>query len=160
MVKKTITYRGFDDSERTKDFYFSMNQTEFGLLNNRIPGGLENYLKTIQENNDSAKLLDLLVLFITESYGERSADGESFFKKDSEGRKLGEVFLQSNACDKMIAELLNEPNEKGILTFLVGILPADIRSNVQESVKKAYEEEEKKQKAEPIVIAEAEAVVK
>lgn len=135
MIKKTLTYHDFDGEEHTKDFYFSMNQTEFGLMNNKIPGGLENYLKRVQEDKDSAKLLDLLTMFITESYGERSDDGALFFKKDPKGRKLGEAFLMTEACDNLLTELLE--NENRIAAFLTGMLPTNIRGKVEEGVREA-----------------------
>lgn len=135
MIKKTLTYHDFDGEEHTKDFYFSMNQTEFGLMNNKIPGGLESYLKRIQEDKDSAKLLDLLTMFITESYGERSDDGALFFKKDSKGRKLGEAFLLTEACDNLMTELLE--NENRIAAFLTGMLPTNIRGKVEAGIRDA-----------------------
>ena len=135
MIKKTLTYHDFDGEERTKDFYFSMNQTEFGLLNNRIPGGLENYLKRIQEDKDTTKLLDLLTMFITESFGERSPDGAMFFKKDPYGRKLGESFLMTEACDNLLSELLD--NENHIAAFLTGMLPTNIRGKVEAGIREA-----------------------
>lgn len=135
MIKKTLTYHDFDGEEHTKDFYFSMNQTEFGLLNNRIPGGLENYLKRIQEDKDTTKLLDLLSMFIVESYGDRSDDGALFFKKDSVGRKLGEAFLLTEACDNLMSELLEDEN--GIAAFLTGMLPTNIRGKVEAGIRDA-----------------------
>lgn len=135
MIKKTLTYHDFDGEEHTKDFYFSMNQTEFGLLNNRIPGGLENYLKRIQEDKDTTKLLDLLSMFIVESYGDRSDDGALFFKKDSAGRKLGEAFLLTEACDNLMSDLLEDEN--GIAAFLTGMLPTNIRGKVEAGIRDA-----------------------
>lgn len=138
MIKKTLTYHDYDDELRTKDFYFSMNQTEFGLLNNRIPGGLENYFAKIQEDRDSSKLLDLLVMFITESYGERSADGSTFIKKDPAGHKLGEWFISSEACDNLLTSLLEDENS--IAAFLTGIMPIEIREKAEKSFREAQEQ--------------------
>lgn len=135
MIRKTLTYHDFDGEEHTKDFYFSMNQTEFGLMNSKIPGGLENYLKRIQEDKDSTKMLELLTMFITESYGERSDDGALFFKKDSKGRKLGEAFLLTEACDNLMTELLE--NENRIAAFLTGMLPTNIRGRVEAGIREA-----------------------
>ena len=125
MIKRTLTYLDYEGEEHTKDFYFSMNQTEFSLLNTRIPGGYEAYLKRIQEDHDEAKLLELLTTFIVESYGERTPDGLGFIKEDSQGRKLGKLFLCTEACDNLITELLEKENDIG--TFLTGILPASIQ---------------------------------
>lgn len=129
MIKKTLTYLDYEGNEHTKDFYFSMNQTEFSLLNNRIPGGYEAYLKRIQEDHDEAKLLELLTTFIVESYGERTTDGLGFIKEDAQGRKLGKLFMCTEACDNLLTELLEKENDIG--SFLTGILPASLQPSVK-----------------------------
>ena len=55
MIRKTLTYLDYEGQEHTKDFYFSLNQTEFALMNNRLPGGFEFYLQKIQQDHVSRK---------------------------------------------------------------------------------------------------------
>lgn len=141
MIKKTLTYKDYEGQEHTKDFYFSMNQTEFALLNNSLPGGFEFYLQKIQQDHDETKLLELLTMFIVEGYGERLMDGLGFSKEDLNGRKLGKLFLSTEACDNLITELLEKENNIGL--FLTGMLPASIQGKVEQGIREAQANEDK-----------------
>lgn len=133
MIKKTITYFDFEGKERTDDFFFSLNQLEFTKMNTAIPGGMEAYLEKIQKDNDEDAMLNLVISFITQSYGERTPDGKGFIKKDKEGRPLGDQFICTEACDNLITELLT--NENAIASFLTGILPTSVQGKVEEGMK-------------------------
>ena len=132
MIRKTLTYLDYEGQEHTKDFYFSLNQTEFALMNNRLPGGFDAYLKRIQEDHNEEKLLDLLTMFIIEGYGIRMSD-DDFIKEDEQGRKLGLRFKCTEACDNLITELLEKENNIG--AFLIGMLPKKIQKNADEKMK-------------------------
>ena len=132
MIRKTLTYLDYEGQEHTKDFYFSLNQTEFALMNNRLPGGFDAYLKRIQEDHNEEKLLDLLTMFIIEGYGIRMSD-DDFIKEDEQGRKLGLRFKCTEACDNLITELLETENNIG--AFLIGMLPKKIQKNADEKMK-------------------------
>lgn len=136
MISKTLTYLDYDGVEHTKEFYFSMNQTEFALLNNTIPGGFDNYLRKIQEDHNEEKLLELLTMFIVEGYGERLPDG-GFIKEDENGRKLGKMFLRTEACDNLLTELLEKENNIG--AFLTRMMPASVQGKLAENMKEATE---------------------
>lgn len=140
MIRKTLTYLDYEGEEHTKDFYFSMSQTEFSLLNNTIPGGFESYLKRIQEDHNEEQLLNLLTMFIVEGYGERTPDGLGFVKEDLQGRKLGKLFLCTEACDNLLTELLEKENNIG--AFITGMMPKSIQGKVDAGFKKALAEAE------------------
>lgn len=142
MIKQTLTYHDYEGEEHTKDFYFSLNQTEFALMNNRLPGGFEYYLQKIQQDHDETKLLELLTMFIVEGYGERLMDGLGFSKEDLQGRKLGKLFLSTEACDNLITELLEKENNLG--AFLTGMLPASIQGQVSAKIKELQDDPEGK----------------
>ena len=131
MIRKTLTYMDYEGQEHTKDFYFSLNQTEFALMNNRFPGGFEAYLKRIQEDHNEEKLLDLLMMFIVEGYGIRLSD-DDFIKEDEQGRKLGIRFKCTEACDNLITELLEKENNIG--AFLIGMLPKKVQKKANEDL--------------------------
>ena len=134
MIRKTLTYLDYEGQEHTKDFYFSLNQTEFALMNNRLPGGFDAYLKRIQEDHNEEKLLDLLTMFIVEGYGIRESD-DDFVKEDEQGRKLGMRFKCTEACDNLITELLEKENNIG--AFLIGMLPKSIQKKADAGMKDA-----------------------
>lgn len=136
MIRKTLTYLDYEGQEHTKDFYFSLNQTEFALMNNRLPGGFDSYLKRIQEDHNEEKLLELLTMFIVEGYGIRMSD-DDFIKEDEQGRKLGIRFKCTEACDNLITELLEKENNIG--AFLIGMLPKSIQKKADAGMKEAME---------------------
>lgn len=143
MIRKTLTYQDYEGVEHTKDFYFSLNQTEFALLNNKYPGGFEAHLKRIQEDHAEEKLLELLIAFITEGYGIRESD-DDFVKEDERGRKLGKRFICTEACDNLLTELLEKENNIG--AFLIGMLPKKDQERAKAGLAE-MEERQKKQQA-------------
>lgn len=133
MITKTIKYCTFEGEPAEDVFYFSMNQTEFALLNAKLPGGLERYLESIRSTHDQSRLLELITTFVTESYGERTMNG-GFVKKDPQGRKLGEQFLCTEAFDNLLSDLLS--NDDAVTQFLIGVLPHSIQPQVRTEMSK------------------------
>lgn len=138
MIKKTITFDTFDGAKKTRDFYFHMNQVEFTKLNSEIPGGIQHRIEEIIQNEDEDGLLRLIDLLVSRSYGKvDEADGE-FTKIDANGRPLYEKFVNSDAYDKLILELIQ--GEKPIVSFLIGIMPAEAQKKMNEEYRKQQEE--------------------
>ena len=133
MIGKEIPYTDYDGLDHKKTFYFSISQTEFALLNNRLPGGFDAYIRRLQEDRDEEKILDLLMMFITEGYGIRESS-DDFVKEDERGRKLGLRFKCSEACDNLIEELLSKPD--AIWDFILGMLP----KKAQEKARQGFNE--------------------
>ena len=138
MIGKTIPYQDLEGNPKVKTFYFSINQTEFAALNNRLEGGLENYVKKLMDSHDETKLLDLIMLFIVEGYGIRESS-DDFIKEDAQGRKLGMRFRSSEACDKLLEELLDKENN--IWAFIIGMLPASQQAKVKANLDSSFTEE-------------------
>lgn len=132
MLKKTITYEGFDGEKKTKDFYFHMNQVEFAKLNGEIPGGLEKRIQEIIEDRDDNAMLRIIDLLVTRSFGKFDDDDE-FTKVDRNGRPLYEKFVNLDAYDKLIIELIS--GEDNITNFLKAILPKDLQNKLEEKQK-------------------------
>ena len=143
MIKKTITYDGFDGEKRTKDFYFHMNQVEFAKLNGEIPGGLEKRINEIIADKDQDAMLRIIDMLVSRSFG-KFDDDEEFTKIDRNGRPLFEKFVNTDAYDKLIIELIQ--NEKEIVNFLSGIMPKEIQTKLDEKMKEMKAEEEKQPK--------------
>lgn len=128
MIYKELPYKDFEGRDRKKTFFFSLSQTEFTILNNRFEGGIEGYIKRIIEDHDEEKLIDVIMLFVVEGYGIRESS-DDFIKEDKEGRKLGNRFKCSEACDNLITELLQKDND--IWAFIIGMLPASVQEKVK-----------------------------
>lgn len=134
MIKKTITYEDFDGNTRTDDFYFHMNQTEFTKLNGEVPGGIQDYMNEIQKNGDEDGLLRLIDTIVSRSYGERDKDDGSFTKIGKNGRPLYEKFVNTDAYDKLMIELIQ--NDRTIMAFLTGIFPKDVQKKFNDEIRK------------------------
>ena len=132
MLKKTITYKGFDGEERTRDFYFHMNQVEFAKLNGEFPGGLQKYSQQVIEDKDDDAVLRLVDTLVSRSYGKFDDDDE-FTKIGRDGRPLFEKFVNLDAYDQLIIELIS--NENNLPAFLKGILPTDLQKKMEEAEK-------------------------
>lgn len=146
MIKKTITYEDFEGNPKTKDFYFHMNQVEFAKLNGEIPGGLEHRINEIIEDRDQDAMLRMIDLLVSRSYG-RFDDDDEFTKIDRNGRPLYEKFVNTDAYDKLIIELIT--GEKNITNFLSGIMPKEIQGKLEEEMKKQEAENKAKLAALP-----------
>lgn len=132
MISKTITYTDFNDNERTETFYFHLSKPE--LLETYIKGGEEKLidsLKVALKKRDAATFFDLLKDVIRLGYGEKSEDGRFFTKTDSQGRRLGDLFITSEAYTVLLMDDLFSDIEKAT-TFLMGMFPADIRPTQKE----------------------------
>ena len=146
MIKKTIAYEDFEGNPKTKDFYFHMNQVEFAKLNGEIPGGLEKRINEIINDRDQDAMLRMIDLLVSRSYGKFDDDDE-FTKIDRNGRPLYEKFVNTDAYDKLIIELVS--SEKGIVNFLSGIMPKEIQAKLDEELKKQEAEKQAKLTALP-----------
>ena len=129
MLKKTITYEDFKGEKKTKDFYFHMNQVEFAKLNGEVPGGIEKYSNDAVADKDTDKMLRLVDLLVSRSYG-RFDDDDEFTKMDKNGRPLFEKFVNTDAYDKLIIELIT--GENNIVNFVKGIMPSEVQAKMNE----------------------------
>lgn len=132
MISKTIKYTDFNGNERTEDFYFHLSKPE--LLETYIKGGEEKLIDSLKEalkNKDGAKFFDLLKDVIRLGYGEKSEDGKYFTKFDSQGRRLGDLFMTSEAYSVLLMDELFQDVSKAT-DFLMGMFPSDIRPSKEE----------------------------
>lgn len=132
MIKKTITYEDYNGNTKTKDFYFHMNQVEFTKLNGEIPGGIEKKMQKIIDDQDEDSLLRIIDMLVSRSYGEFDENDE-FTKVNRYGRPLYEVFVNTDAYDSLIIELIQ--NETNVVEFMRGIMPKKVQSMLDEKLK-------------------------
>lgn len=132
MISKTIKYTDFNDNERTETFYFHLSKPE--LLETYIKGGEEKLIDTLKDalkKRDAVTFFDLLKDVIRLGYGEKSEDGKYFTKFDEKGRRLGDLFMTSEAYSiLLIDEMFNDIAKA--TEFLMGMFPADIRPTQEE----------------------------
>lgn len=123
MLKRPIKYKNFDDEEVTEDFYFNLSAPEMHELDSHYPNGYGQYLELAmkQENNEAlfAAFKDMILM----SYGEKSADGKLFIKKDPDGRDLSAMFVQSAAYIQLFNEITT--SEDAAAEFVMGVMPKE-----------------------------------
>ena len=132
MISKTIEYTDFNDNKRKEVFYFHLSKPE--LLETYIKGGEEKLIDTLKKalkERDAVTFFDLLKDVIRLGYGEKSGDGKYFVKFDSQGRRLGDLFITSEAYTVLLMDDLFNDITKAT-EFLMGMFPADIRPTQDE----------------------------
>lgn len=121
MLKKSITYRDYNDVERTEDFYFNLTKAELAEMNLTTTGGMQELINKIINTQDTPELIKLFKKIVFSAYGEKSLDGRRFIKKDDNGRLLAEQFAETEAYSELFMELAT--NDKAASDFINGILP-------------------------------------
>lgn len=106
MIKKVITYTDYNGNEKTKAYFFNLNQAEIVELENSIPGGLTNMIERLSTEQDNREIIKIFKDLILRSYGEKSPDGDRFIKND----ELREGFSQTEAYNKLFMELAQDSN--------------------------------------------------
>jgi hypothetical protein len=132
MLKKTITYNDYDGNERTDDFWFNLSQAELAEMDVES-GGMQKRLEMISSTNDPKEIMRIFKDIVMRAYGERTADGK-FRKVDSNGYRLANDFVQSEAYSELFFELFNDANKAS--EFMISLLP----KNVQDEARKVAEE--------------------
>lgn len=126
MIKKTITYTGFDDKEHTGDFYFHLSTAELLDLEAGTEGGMSEFLTTTARSGDAQRIIKEFKKIIAASYGSRADDGS--FEKDPAST---DKFMKSPAFDAMFMELIIDPEK--VTEFVNGIMPKGLVQKLNEA---------------------------
>jgi len=127
MLKKTITYDGFDEDTYTEDFYFHMSRTELTKYLAKFPEGLDNRLRNILNAKDLHGFLEFMDELILNAYGKKSADGKRFVKTPESTKE----FMDSNAYDTLFTELYEDPNK--LVDFVYAIVDKKLAAQMKET---------------------------
>lgn len=120
MLKKTVTYKDFNDEEVTEDLYFHLSKAELVELELSHKGGLTEQLKRILEAEDGKAIVTEFKNILLSSYGQRSEDGKRFIKNQA----LRDEFESSEAYSTIFIELVTDAEEAA--RFIQGIIPVDL----------------------------------
>lgn len=130
MLKKTITYNDYNDVERTEDFYFNLSKAEIMEMEMGTTGGLAEMINKIVQTQDAPAIIKVFKDLILKAYGERSADGKRFEKKNG---TLAEAFAETEAYSQLFMELATDADAAA--RFVNGIIPKDMQQDVQKQLK-------------------------
>lgn len=117
MLKKTITYMDYNNTERTEDFYFNLTNAEVTEMELSTAGGLAEMIKRIVAAQDAPSIIKIFKDIIMRSYGEKSADGRRFIKSE----ELSTAFSQTEAYSVLFMELSTDADAAA--AFVNGIIP-------------------------------------
>lgn len=127
MVKKTITYTGYDDVERTEDFYFNFTKSELIEMELGTTGGMTQFINKVTSTIDTPSLIKLFKELILKAYGEKSEDGRRFIKS----KELSEAFSQNPAYDQLF--MMFSTDADAAAKFIDSLIPQDLANEVQKS---------------------------
>lgn len=127
MIKKLVTYKDFNDMERTDELHFHMTQPELIKLSVSKEGGFERYLNKIIQTNNMKEIVDTLDEVIKLSYGEKTADGR--FEKSPE---ILNKFVSSEAYNIVFMEIAQ--NSETAAEFINGVIPKTTKTQAEGNV--------------------------
>lgn len=122
MIKKTVTYRDYNDVERTEDFFFNLTQAELMEIEMSTSGGLVEMINRIVSAQDAPAIIKIFKELILKAYGIKSPDGKRFEKND----KIRAEFEQTQAYSQIFMELATDADAAS--KFVNGIIPANINT--------------------------------
>lgn len=135
MIKKNITYVDFDGEERTDAFYFNLSKAELMDIELDYGGNMSAAMNTMLEKRDLQGVLRLLGKLVRKAYGEKSGDGRRFLKN----QEVEDSFATTDAYSNLLIELVND--EQKLRAFVTGVIPADVRNEVEKKMAEAPAEE-------------------
>lgn len=128
MLKRSITYKDFNDQMITEDFYFNLSKSELVELEFEKGESFGDRLRKIVNTRDNPGLVTEFKRLILLAYGEKSDDGKRFVKNDT----LREEFSQTAAYQELFVEMAT--NEDVLLNFIKGIMPADMSAGLDQAI--------------------------
>lgn len=120
MLKKTITYKDYNDVERTEDFYFNLSKAEIMEMEMGTTGGLAEMITRVVAAQDTPSVVKIFKDLVLKAYGVKSPDGRRFIKSE----ELSAEFAQTEAYSILFMELAT--NSDAAAKFINGIVPADM----------------------------------
>lgn len=119
MLKKTITYKDYNDNERTEDFYFNLSRAELVEMELGTTGGMAERIQKIVAAQDAPAIVNVFKDLVLKAYGVKSDDGKRFIKNE----ELREAFSQTEAYSQLFMELATD--DKKAAEFINNIVPSD-----------------------------------
>lgn len=120
MYVRTVTYKDWNDVERTESFRFNLTKAELMEMQYEQEGGMREYLQRIIKSNDQKELMRMFKELVLKAYGEKSEDGKYFIKND----EIRQRFAATPVYSDLFMELSTDA--KAASEFVNGIMPADI----------------------------------
>jgi hypothetical protein len=145
VLKKTITYKNFNDEEVTEDHFFHLSKAELVELEMSHQGGLSEALQNIIAAEDGKAIIAEFKKIILGAYGKKSGDGKRFVKT----QELRDEFESSEAYSTLFMELVTDTD--AAIEFINGIVPQGLAEDAAKVTQLRQVE-----KPEPRIVTKAE----
>lgn len=129
MLKKSITYKDFNDEEVTEDFYFYIGQAKLIEMQVAYPEGLNEFMMAAFRAEDKKQIYRIIQDFVLNSAGIKSPDGRKFISNE----RTREDFQSSAAYDALIMELVTDAEKAA--NFINGVIPQGLRQEAERLTK-------------------------
>lgn len=120
MLKRTIKYTDYNGNEREEDFYFNLSEAELTEMAMSENGGLDELIKKIIAEQDTAKLMEMFKAIILKAVGDKDLDGKHFRKSE----KISDDFASTEAYSVLFMELFSDAD--AAVKFIEGVLPKNV----------------------------------
>ena len=124
MIKKTVTYKDYNGTERTETFYFHFTEAELLDMEMSVEGGFAERVKRIVDAKSQTELLQVIKKFVLDAHGVKSDDGRLHIKNEQTRAE----FVQCPAYSKIFMELLTD--DKAASEFTNGVVPDDMKEQL------------------------------
>lgn len=124
MIKKTVTYKNFNDVEVTEDCYFNYTESQLADLEMSVGGGLSATLRSLSAAQNETELYKFFRQLILGAYGIKSADGRKFMKS----KEISEDFEQTAAYNAIFMELVT--NTDKAIEFVNNLIPESLKEKM------------------------------
>jgi hypothetical protein len=126
MLKKTYTYKDYNDIERTETFYFHFTEAEILDMEMSAEGGFAERVQRIIDAKDQAALMKLIKKFVIDAYGVKSDDGRRFIKNE----EVKTAFLECPAFSDIFMDMVT--NDELAAEFVNGVIPDTMKKRFAE----------------------------
>ena len=125
MIKKTVTYKDYNEVERTESFYFHFNEAEILDMEMSVEGGFAERVQRIVDSKDQSSLLKVIKNFVLDAYGVKSENGKRFIKND----EVKAEFVECPAYSMIFMELVT--NDELAAEFVNGVVPDSMKDRLK-----------------------------
>lgn len=124
MLKKSITYKNYDEESVTEDFWFHLTKAELVELRMSKGEGFDAVLAKMAATNDMAAMLPLFREVIALTVGERDEVRKRFVKS----KEYTDNFMYSEAYSELFVEFMTDPS--AFVTFINSVVPKELAEKV------------------------------
>ena len=117
MYNKIIEFENYDGETRQMEVFCALTEAEVVELEVSWDGGLRAVLEQIINEHDQKRMVEMMKMLITKSYGKKSLDGNKFVKS----QEVLDDFMQTPAYSELFMLLSTDAEEAS--KFVNGIIP-------------------------------------